>query len=289
MDSFIVNASTEQDARLPPSMRIGFNFTQGAALPLIQRLLAERHIDFCEILIDNFVHLPPVELKQAFDGCAVGFHIMQSRFLESDSHALESLSARLRLFIDAMQPLYVSDHLALFSHDGRELHHLAEINYRADRKRIFERVVRWQDQLGCPLLLENFPSIMDGAHDAPSFFEDLHTQTGAGLLFDISNAICAMRNSGARIERWLPLIARSQHFHVAGYAPSIMQPPITLDTHDSPLAADTMDFLRSHAAEIGVHDNTLTYERDGNLDEASIVADLHQLREISTRAAATTA
>jgi uncharacterized protein (UPF0276 family) len=211
---------------------------------------------------------------------------MQSRFLESNSHALESLSARLRLFIDAMQPLYVSDHLALFSHAGRELHHLAEIDYRADRKRIFERVVRWQDQLGCPLLLENFPSIMDGAHDAPSFFEDLHAQTGAGLLFDISNAVCAARNSGAPVERWIPLLAHTRHFHVAGYAASIMQPPITLDTHDGPLSDDTLDFIRRHAADIGGSDTTLTYERDGNLDEISIATDLRRLHAIFTHTGA---
>jgi len=80
----------------------------------------------------------------------------------------------LRGLIDRLRPLYVSDHVARFSHNGRQLYHLAEIDYINDYSRVRERVDWWQQALGCQLLLENYPSIMDGGHDAPAFHERLY-------------------------------------------------------------------------------------------------------------------
>ena len=72
-------------------MRLGFNFTLPDTYDMVRRMNAEGHIDYVELLIDNFLCVPPSEMAEAFP-CPVGFHIMFSRFFESD---LE-LSARFR-------------------------------------------------------------------------------------------------------------------------------------------------------------------------------------------------
>lgn len=60
-------------------MRIGFNFTRSEVLPIANKLLNDGHINYYEILIDNFLHLDPHELLATIK-CPVAFHIMRSRF-----------------------------------------------------------------------------------------------------------------------------------------------------------------------------------------------------------------
>ena len=176
-------------------MQIGLNFTLGNTLDLVQRLIREGEVDYCELLIDNFLHVPPHELAGAFD-CPIGFHIMFSKFLESDPEYLESMAARLRTYIDVLKPMYVSDHVARFNHNGRQLYHLAELDYRSEYDAVRQRVERWQEKLGQRLYLENYPSIMDSGCDAPGFFERITQETGGGMFFDASNAVCAHHNCG---------------------------------------------------------------------------------------------
>lgn len=260
-------------------MRIGFNFTLGDTAAMVRRLVAERRIDYVELLIDNFLPVPPDEIADAF-GCPVGFHIMFSKFIENDEAALDSMARRLRVFIDRLKPLYVSDHVARFTHRDRQLYHLAEIDYVAEYDTVRRRVDWWQDRLGQCLFLENYPSIMDGGWDAPGFYERLCRDTGCGVLFDASNAVCAHLNCGVPLDAWSRIIADTPHFHVAGYNASILEPHIVLDTHDREMSAETLAFLSAERGNFDKSGATMTYERDFNLDEDSIAADLARLRAI---------
>ena len=61
---------------------------------------------------------------------------------------------------------------------------------------------------------------------------------------------------------------------------SVLEPKLILDTHDSELADDTLDYLRQWRTRFDKPGATLTYERDNNLDEASIARDLRCLRAV---------
>jgi uncharacterized protein len=260
-------------------MRIGFNFTLGATLDMVQRMVAKGQIDYCELLIDNFLHVPPAEISEAFN-CPLAFHIMLSKFIETDVETLKDLAQRLRVYIDALNPIYVSDHVARFTHNGRHLYHLGEIDYRSDYDQVRRKTELWQSLLGQQLYLENYPSIMDGGWDAPEFHERLQAETGAGVLFDASNAVCALLNCAVPLDAWNNIIRTSPHFHVSSYRPSMIEPFITLDMHDGELSPETLAFLASQHAVFDKPGATITYERDDNLDEESIVADLETLRRI---------
>ncbi|MDY0071642.1 MAG: methanobactin biosynthesis cassette protein MbnB [Thauera sp.] len=260
-------------------MQIGFNYTLGDTAPLVRRLLASRRIDYVELLIDNFLSVPLEDLVEGF-GSPVGFHIMFSKFIESDEAALENMARRLRVLIDRLNPLYVSDHIARFTHDGRQLYHLAEIDYIGDYERVRRRVDWWQQKLGCQLHLENYPSIMDGGYDAPHFHERLHRDTGAGVLFDVSNAVCAHLNCGVPLQAWEGIIEASSHFHVAGYNLSILAPHLVVDTHDHALSDATLAFLERYRTRFDTPGATITYERDDNFDESEIDDDLDRLRNL---------
>ncbi len=260
-------------------MRIGFNFTLGETLPLVRQLAQEGAIDYCELLIDNFMQVPPQELAEAFD-VPVAFHIMFSRFIECEEDFLRDFAARLRPYIEVLRPLYVSDHIACFSHQGRALFHLGEIDYAADYECVRERAALWQSLLGQTIHFENYPSIVDGGHAAPAFFQRLTHDTGAGTLFDVSNAVCAWRNDGPEVSAWRDVMAGASHFHVAGYAGAFIDEGVTVDTHDRVLAQDTLACLRRHRDVIAKAGATITYERDENIDIDSVRADLLALRAI---------
>lgn len=260
-------------------MRLGFNFTLADTYEMVQRMIAEGRIDYVELLIDNFFCVPPSELAKAFS-CPVGFHIMFSRFFENDRETLRDFAQRLRPYIDALNPMYVSDHCAHFSHQGRRLFHIAEWDYSRDYDEARERAEFWQNELGTKLLIENYPSIMYGGVEQPEFFEELQREVGVGVLFDASNAVCAYGNIGVPLEKWDPIIASNRHFHVAGYSLSMIEPYVRMDTHGEALAPDTIEFLSSRRELFDKEGATMTYERDNEINYDDIVADLSRLRAI---------
>lgn len=260
-------------------MKTGFNFTLGATLPMVKQLIDEKKIDYCELLIDNFLHVSAHEIE-AHIACPTGFHIMFSKFIENDKDALCSMAKKINEFTAALNPLYISDHIACFSHNGRQLYHLAEVDYQAEYNQIKDRVNWWQDKLGRQLLLENYPSIMDNGKDAPEFFEQLSKETGCGVLFDISNAVCALKNCGLPLECWESIIQNNDHFHVAGYAHSILEPHIILDTHSTPLSEQTLAFIQQYRHLFDSPNATLTYERDDEISYDAVASDLGRLHQL---------
>jgi uncharacterized protein len=263
-------------------MRLGFNYTLADTYDMVGRLVEEGHIDYVELLIDNFFCVPPAELGAAFP-CPVSFHIMFSRFFENDNESLKEMAQRIRPYIQALNPIYVSDHCAYFSHQGRRLFHIAEYDYAAEYKDARKKCEFWQNELGTKLLIENYPSIMSGGHEAPEFFERLQKDTGVGVLFDASNAVCARENIGLSLDRWRPIIESNKHFHVAGYSLSMIEPFIQMDTHSNALSEETINFLASEKVLFEKDGATMTYERDSEIDYDDIVEDLIKLREVFPR------
>lgn len=260
-------------------MRLGFNFTLPDTYEMVQQLIAEGHIDYCELLIDNFFCVPPAEMAKAFS-CPVGFHIMFSRFFEADKDTLRDFARRLRAYVDALNPMYVSDHCAYFSHQGRKLFHIGEFDYTRDYDLARERAEFWQNELGTKLLIENYPSIMSGGHEGPEFFEKLARDVGTGVLFDASNAVCAALNTGLPLEKWDRIVANNRHFHVAGYRLSMIEPYMRMDTHAEAMSAETLEYLTSRRDLFDKEGATMTYERDGEIEYDAIVADLTRLRAV---------
>lgn len=265
-------------------MRLGVDWTSGRHLETVKALIGEGHAGFCEIMIDNFLHLPVDALRECFEGIDVSFHIMNSRFIQRDAREIELLARTLKPWIAALRPLYISDHLASFFHEGRQLPFPMEVDYEGDYGLIKERFSSWQDLVGTPVLLENYASMLDSGRAQPDFLERLTAETGSGLLFDFSNAVVALENGGPALDRWSSLISRTRHFHVSGFRKSDGDPVITIDSHDVDLAPESIAFIaRSRAAWADRAERTLVVERDAPLDVAiprsSWREDLKRVRE----------
>jgi uncharacterized protein (UPF0276 family) len=265
-------------------MMLGVNFTGPGHLELIRALAAERRIGFVEVLVDNFLSCRPDSMIEAVGGLPVAFHIMRSKFLTRPIEQLRQLAARLRPFIAHSRPLYVSDHLAVFDRLGRGLPLIAEVDYDSTYELARERTRLWQDLLGCPLHLENFPSILPGGRSQPAFLARLRADTGCGVLFDASNAMVAKLNVGLELSAWEDLARDSLHWHAAGYSSSGTVPEFVRDTHDQPVSAETAAFVASLARNPGSRKRTMSVERDGNHSLDAWRADLDRISESWTSA-----
>ncbi|WXA92039.1 DUF692 family protein [Pendulispora brunnea] len=240
-------------------------------------MLRDGQADFVEILIDNFLHVEPEDMATALDGAPVAFHIMHSRFLERTEAQLAFMASRIRTMARELRPFYISDHLLRFTVDGREVPFLPELDYGRTYDLVCQRVTSWQEQLGTPVLFENYPSIFDSGLEQPAFLERLFRETGAGLLFDVSNAVCAHRNCQLPLAAWDTLLERSTHFHVGGYEPSSEAPFVSLDLHGSPLADDTLDYLGRVFSRTSTA-ATISVERDNHVELEPWRADILAVR-----------
>ncbi|MFI5348875.1 MAG: DUF692 family multinuclear iron-containing protein [Elusimicrobiota bacterium] len=246
-------------------MIFGANWTSPRHLPIIRALRTQGRIDFCEVMIDNFIHLSPDSLKSAFPETPLSFHIMNSQFMRRDAGELKSLASKLKAFIRELSPTYVSDHLADFSHAGRRYPFPQEIDYHRDHRLATDRVKQWQETVGTRLLFENYPSILDQGRAQPEFLDSLVQETGAGLLLDLSNAVVARLNCGLPLAAWTPLIQRADRFHAAGYRTADTQPPIVQDSHDCELSVETLSFMRRSKPLLDGRECSIVIERDAEI------------------------
>lgn len=263
-------------------MLIGVNITSAAGFRRAGQFWDDGLIDFFELLIDNFLHVEPGVLAAGIRGRPVAIHIMSSRFLHRRADELAPLAERLRALSREFRPLYVSDHLACHEIAGQALPELTEVDY--DDAALISATARWQDMLGEPLLLENYPSGGAAGIEQVRFFAELHRAGAASPLLDFSNAVVAEKNGGAASRDWvtsgLPLTA----CHISGYRPSDVDDTFFVDSHDCAVSAESWDLFAAALRQRGTP-GTLVVERDERLDEDSWADDLRYARALAAKAA----
>lgn len=263
-------------------MQLGVNWTDHKGLPVVASLVKNGQAQVFEILIDNFLHFSIEQFQEVVGNTPVAFHIMSSQFLEAPRDELRSMAKRLRELIKELRPLYVSDHLAKFSHRSRQLPRILEWDYSpSGLNQAVSRLNDWQEALGCQVLVENFPSVFETGRDQPEFMTRLLEKTGAGILFDISNAVVAEKNCALKIESWESLFEKKTalHFHAGGYRTTDSAPQIFLDTHDEELSSETLAQISKYFLP---HKSgaTLVVERDFNIEYGSWQRDLAKVRAL---------
>lgn len=261
-------------------MKIGFNITDPLSYQVASQLAKQGSIDFVEILLDNFTHLNPEHLSEKLHGLDVGFHIMKSEFIHKNTSDLKEYAAIIKEFSSVLDPLYVSDHLARFNIHSQVLPITAEINYETEYSMVQSKVQQWQDMLETRVLLENFPSRTAGVSCQQSaFFTELISETGCGLLFDLSNAVVAELNGGSRLSEWLNLKTFCHHFHVAGYRTMGKDPSEQwiIDSHDGSISLETVAFAKSFFQDFS--GKSIVIERDAHIEIDSIANDIQLIRK----------
>ncbi|OGT35745.1 MAG: hypothetical protein A3F11_05200 [Gammaproteobacteria bacterium RIFCSPHIGHO2_12_FULL_37_14] len=245
-------------------MLIGVNWISPNASPIIRELIDQGTIDFCEVMVDNFAHLPAKEIRSALTDIPIGLHVVTSRFLEKSLPELEILAKSLRYWIRELQPLYVSDHLARYTINAQYLPFVIELDYKKDFSYVKDRILQWQDMLESNILFENYASITSFGRDQVNFYQALAQEINLQMLFDFSNAYIAEYNQFCPIKMWNELIHHTNHFHVSGFSVDKTS-QLAIDTHDTPLAPEVLESMRSYLQHHH-QASTLVVEFDVNAD-----------------------
>jgi uncharacterized protein len=261
---------------------VGINVTGRPALQRLRRFLADGLADFAELMLDDYLHLDPSCVARELRGCPVAFHIMASRFLDRDEDELAVMASRIHRWIEALGPLYVSDHLACHETcDGRLLPQVVEPDY--SDATLVRRAALWRDLLKHELLLENFPSASEAGRGQVRWFEAFLREPGLGILFDASNAMVAEGNGGDSARSWVDSHMVIRACHVSGYRPSESFRSFIVDSHDCRVSEQSWTLLTEIAAG-GRLPPTLVVERDDNLEDASWAEDLQRARQLAAGA-----
>ncbi|RDI45159.1 multinuclear nonheme iron-dependent oxidase [Aquicella lusitana] len=261
-------------------MLMGVNGLSPLTLPLVRQLIEEGLADFCEVMADNFIHLPPEKIRSALPDVPLALHIVASRFLEKSFAELKQLAAYLRPWIHALKPIYVSDHLVRFTEHGSYLPFIAELDYDREGEHIKKRVREWKNLLDVSLLFENHASVTPRGKQQAVFFERLLQETHSDLLFDFSNAYIAEYNQIAPVTQWQPLMRHARHFHVAGFKIEPVS-KLAIDTHDAPVEKIVLDRMSAYFQAVPSQAiRTLVVETDANVQLDHWRQELRRIRKV---------
>lgn len=251
-------------------------------LELVKRVLQTNGLNrpwpFVEIFWDNFTHLSPNDLFELLTpySSQVALHLMWTRFLERTTDELEVILRRLRAHVEAINPIFISDHLCAFKVNNVRVPFAQEYDYKS-LEVAASRIDRYQQVVGNQLLIENAASTHHPVAKQIDFIEQLIAQTGCGLLFDISNAVMGEQNKLGGFELWLNYLKnKSIHCHIGGYGWHADTNTFQ-DTHAHDISTNTYEALAELCIATDI--KTLTYERDYRADERTCSA---EVRKIST-------
>lgn len=256
-------------------MKVGINWSGQRELPCVRELFKERNIDFVELLIDNFLTTDVTSIKNFLDGRPCAFHIMNSQFLHRHEDELEGMAKMINSLIEHLDPIYVSDHVGKFQHRGKAMPQMLEIDYSKDAEWVIDKLSFWSELLNRKLLLENYPSVISQPKTQVNFFKTMLSQTSCGLLFDISNAYIAEKNTGQNKEAWAGLLNKCKNFHIAGFEDG-PQSQFLVDTHNQCIEREVIDYLEELAQSFQI--DTISVERDSNFIAKEWILDIDIVR-----------
>ncbi|RAS22209.1 MULTISPECIES: MNIO family bufferin maturase [unclassified Pseudomonas] len=175
---------------------------------------------------------------------------------------------RLRMLIDQVRPVLVSEHLAWSTWRGDYHPDLLPFPRSSEAlARICSNIQRSQDALGRRISIENpshYLQLEGHDWDEIDFLAELTRRTGCGLLLDVNNVYVSAHNLGFSATDYLdrfPAQAISE-IHLAGYSQDA-QAGLLIDSHDARVAEPVWALYRRLIARVSPRPTLL--ERDGNV------------------------
>ena len=212
-------------------------------------------VDFVEVISDNFMvegGRPLDVLRRVRERHPVALHGVSMSVGSSDGLRKDYLQ-RLRALADAVEPLFVSDHLS-WSRIGRfNSHDLLPLPYTEEALAVVcANINRAQEVLGRRMLFEN-PSTyiaLGGEMTEWEFLAVMCARTGCELLLDVNNVFVSASNHGFDPTTYLAGIP-AQHVrqvHLAGHSQGR---EMLIDTHDKPVSESVWALYRAALERLG--------------------------------------
>lgn len=155
-------------------------------------------------------------------------------------------------------PAMVSEHLSWSVGDGIYLNDLLPIPYDDEALALVaQNILRTQDALGRPILIENLSAYVGYARSSmtePEFLGEIVKRTGCGLLLDINNVYVSSCNLGFDAHAYVAALpsAAIAEIHLAGHAENdTPDGPVLIDNHGSRVAPDVWSLYAWTVERIG--------------------------------------
>jgi uncharacterized protein len=241
----------------PPALGYGIGLrTEHYADVLATAPGARDFVDWFEVISDNFMEPggnPRRVLRAVRERWPVVLHGVSLSLGGTDpldARYLDDLAA----LTHEIEPAIVSDHLCWGGHGGRFAHDLLPLPFTEEAlAHVAERVLRVQDRLARPILVENVSSYVAFTQSTMTewqFLAALAERTDCGLLLDVNNVFVSAHNHGFDARAFLDAIptGRVGQFHLAGHS---RLGELLLDTHDHPVRDEVWDLYRHAVARFG--------------------------------------
>lgn len=213
-------------------------------------------VDFVEVISENFMvdgGQPLDILRRVRERYPLALHGVSMSIGSADGLKRDYLR-RLRALVDAVNPLFVSDHLSWSRFEHFNSHDLLPLPYTEETLAIVCRNIQQaQEAIGRPMLLENPSSYIHFAASSMTeweFLAEMTQRTGCGLLLDINNIYVSSQNHGWDADAYLDGIPaeRVRQIHLAGHTQG---EELLIDTHDQPVGTDVWALYAKATSKLG--------------------------------------
>jgi uncharacterized protein (UPF0276 family) len=221
------------------------DFLDGPAVP----------VDFVEVISENFMiegGKPLDVLRRVRERHPVALHGVSMSIGSADG-LREDYLQQLRRLVDAVEPLFVSDHLSWSRIERFNSHDLLPLPYTEEAlDLVCTNIDRAQEAMGRTMLFENPSSYIafDGAMTEWEFLDALCSRTGCELLLDVNNIFVSASNHGFDPLVYLAGIParRVRQIHLAGHSQGR---ELLIDTHDQPVPASVWSLYDAALKRLG--------------------------------------
>jgi uncharacterized protein (UPF0276 family) len=179
---------------------------------------------------------------------------------------------RLRELANAIDPPFISGHLAWSSYRDEYLNDLFPMPYNEETLEIVVRHIHQvQEMLSRPYLLENPASYVGfQASTIPEteFLAEIAARSGCRLLCDVSNIVVSAHNMGYDARGYVDNFPadRIGEIHLGGYTPeedeAIPGAKLLIDTHASPIAPPAWDLYAYALRRFGPKPTLIEWDND---------------------------
>jgi uncharacterized protein (UPF0276 family) len=172
---------------------------------------------------------------------------------------------RLRVLVDRIEPVLVTDHLCWSGAAGRNLYDLLPLPYTDEAlAHVCERVARVQEHLGRRILLENPSTYVAFRHstiDEWDFLTAVAERADCGILLDVNNIYVSARNLGFDPALFVDAIPpeRVGQMHLAGFTD---MGSYLFDTHSAPVHDDVWALYRRAVRRFGSGSTLLEWDAE---------------------------
>lgn len=213
-------------------------------------------VDFVEVISENFMvdgGRPRDILRRVRERHPVALHGVSMSIGSADGLDRAYL-ARLRVLVDEIEPLFVSDHLSWSRFEGFNSHDLLPLPYTPEALDVVcANIDLAQNMLGRAMLVENPSSYVafDGSTMSEwAFIDAMCQRTGCHLLLDVNNIHVSAANHGFDPIAYLNGVPadRVRQIHLAGHSQGA---DMLIDTHDRPVPPPVWALYEHAMARLG--------------------------------------